>query len=462
MRSSADDIETTVGQDPDDLDRSVMLPPEILDSGCYVTDEEPQRRTALLQDWCVQWAEAGLGFCYIHPHGPAPRDLLGCLPEHRLEDVVWIDFDRRRLPNQFDVPESRRVGIDPFEGPEDAVDTDALLTDPIVARTTDFAAICHEHHSKCDWNVTRLITTVLPWLYDEAGPDHTELSAALNRAGLDGTIEPLLDLHPSRTDPTARAHLEQARTIDPKSFTATDLSLGWPRDPFPSNPLLKETTYPLHRALTERRILLVSGALPSPEVPRWQGDIHRLGTLFLVANVVQRLWEAAQTHTTAAPFPLVLDGLADLVPNPGVRLREVLTHGSTTPLGLVAGGPPVGDLPEPVELSIRDTVDTRIVGAGTGTDDIPRSLWDGDNTPIERYLDNEESNSVTEGSLWWIRTGRAGRLAGDPNETVQSRAAVPRGPPTTRRDPDGVADAISRSVDHYGAEPSWLPEGWTD
>lgn len=455
MHSLADDVETIVGQDPDDLERPVTIDHAALNGGIYVTGDDPHQQTTLLQDWCVQWAEAGLGFCYVHPRGPDPRELLARLPEHRLEDVVWIDFRRSALTDHLDVPDSERVAVAPFEGPEESVDHSALLTDPVTARTTDFVAACSVHH-QFDWNVARILTTVLPWLYEESGPEYNELSPALRLAGLDETTEPVLELAPMNDDPTARAHLDQAVAMDPGAFTIASQCLGWPRDPFPSNPLVGGTTYPLHRALTDQRIVLVTGALPSADVPPSQSDADRLGTHLLVATVVQRLWEAAQTHTLAEPFPLLLDGVVDLVPEPGVRFRELLEHGADTPLGVVASGPASAELSETTQRIVSEHADTRLVRVTGAAPEGGRSLRGGENAVAERYLEREETSAIAEGPLWWVQTGMGGTVASDPQSKVQSRPAVPRDPPTAKRDPDAVAEAIRRSVERHGTDPAWL------
>lgn len=455
-RSLATDAETTVGQDPDDFETPVTLDAAALAGGGYVTADDQQRRTALLQDWCVQWAEQGLGFCYVHPRGPEPQELLARLPDERLDDVVWIDFGRDSLPDRFDVPAQKRVCIDALEGVEDGIEPSTLHTDPITARTTDYVAACSDHRM-FDWNVARILTTVLPWVLGESGPGVHEVRPAIGQAGTAGTIDRLLELQPDGPDPTARAQLTQALDVDRKSFTTASQCLGWPRDPFPSNPLVGETTYPPGRALTEGRILLVTGALPTTDAEEPQYDAHRLGTPVLIANVVQRLWEAAQCHRTGEPFPLVLDGLVDLVPEPGVRLREILEQGTDTPLDLVASGPSREALPKGLGRTVSEHVDTQIVRVAGGTSEDDRSAVTGDTTIAERYLEREASGVVGEGPLWWVRTGTAGTITSNPRAKVRSRPAVPRDPPTARRDPEGVARAIGRSVDRYGAEPAWLP-----
>jgi hypothetical protein len=455
MYSLAEDMGTTVGQDLYDLDATVTLSEEVFDRGIYVSSGDPQERTTLLQDWCVQWAEAGRGFCYVHPGGPAPRELLARLPDNRLEDVVWLDFGRSQLAYQLDISDTKRVGIDPFEGPEETIDTDTLVTDPTAARVADFVAVCSEY-DPFDWNVARILTTVLPWLFEEPIPNHLELTRALYEAGSDETIEPVLDVTPELGDRTARTQLHHALSIDPEAFTIAKRCLGWPRDPFTRNPF-KETTYALHDALAEERIVLVTGGLPAHDASS-SGPIDRLGTRLLATNVLQRLWEAAQTHTAATTFPLLLDGITDLVPEPGVRVREILEHGEGTPLQVVASGPLTEELPDSVEHTIDEFVDTGVVSAGDGEPHLPLCLWDEDDATIDWLLEHRQTDHIEDGLLWWIRTRTAGEATDEQPPVTRIDAAISRDSSTAKREPDAVANAIASSIDRYGADPAWLRE----
>lgn len=57
-------------------------------------------KTTFLKNLMVQWAYSGYGFCFIDPKGDGVRDLMEELPDHRLDDVIWIDpapEDRNRV-----------------------------------------------------------------------------------------------------------------------------------------------------------------------------------------------------------------------------------------------------------------------------------------------------------------------------------------------------------------------------
>ncbi len=57
----------------------------------WITGTTGYGKTTALLNMMVQWAYAGHGFVYFDPKGRDSRELLRKLPEHRLEDVVWIE-----------------------------------------------------------------------------------------------------------------------------------------------------------------------------------------------------------------------------------------------------------------------------------------------------------------------------------------------------------------------------------
>lgn len=48
-------------------------------------------KSTVLVNIMVQWAYMGHGFCYIDPKGQDIKELVACLPESRLDDVVWVE-----------------------------------------------------------------------------------------------------------------------------------------------------------------------------------------------------------------------------------------------------------------------------------------------------------------------------------------------------------------------------------
>jgi hypothetical protein len=48
-------------------------------------------KSTVLVNIMVQWAYMGHGFCYIDPKGQDIKELIACLPESRLDDIVWVE-----------------------------------------------------------------------------------------------------------------------------------------------------------------------------------------------------------------------------------------------------------------------------------------------------------------------------------------------------------------------------------
>jgi hypothetical protein len=48
-------------------------------------------KSTLLLNMMVQWAYGGFGFCFIDPKGEDAYKLMQMLPEHRLDDIYWIE-----------------------------------------------------------------------------------------------------------------------------------------------------------------------------------------------------------------------------------------------------------------------------------------------------------------------------------------------------------------------------------
>ncbi len=446
--------ELTLGRDPDALGETVPLPPGALDDGCYVAGNR-DRRTAIVQRWCVELAAAGHGFCYIHPSDPMPRDLLARLPQERLEDVVWIDAGRWQVASKLDVPAVERVAVNPFEAPPDR---DAFTTDPVATRVNAYmdAATVWD---RFDAAVAPILSAILPALFEGEEP-YYEYPAALREADFRDSFEPLKEL--DALDSLTPFELAQTREGQPVRLAASLIS--GPLDPGPSNPLLGDSTYDPARALTENEIILITGDIdPFKETdPTMDGTI---ATHLLVAAVCCRLWEGAQTTATERTFPVVVDGVDTLVPGDGDLFRKLLAD--PVSLAPVYAGPPARTLAEPVHISVEEHIETRVGvtdGAGSGPEsrdrdqDLKAALSNGSLDAAEHYFDQEEAGTVGEGPLCWLRTNAAGRLVGPEGVQQSMRPALAPDPPDTRRGQEAVAAAITRSIDRYGGELQTVSE----
>jgi hypothetical protein len=448
-------LSVMVGTHPDESEPEVSLSEDALSSGCYLGGDHPERQTALLHDWCVQWAERGHGFCYVHPRGPAPRELLARLPEHRLEDAVWIDFRRRRLPDSLAVPPARRVGVDPFAGPASGIDAGELRTDPVAGRCADWVAACKAGRDDVDWNAARALATLLPVAFRPDGPTGRELQDVLWEArGQSAHLDAVTEYLP----PSGRTQLEHAVDVDADLLSTLVACLTEPCDPFPSNPLIGDATYPIEDAISNADIILVTGTLPTPD-PYTTASIDSIGTYLLLQSVVRRLWEGAQQWNgdSTAQLPLVLDRVADCSPPADSLLPEVIGSAAHTPLVPILSGPQTEELPRRLKQPVTETIDARVQftdPSAPGATSLPM----GDLDAVEQAIDREQAHPVDSGPVCWVSTGNAGRLSGTPRADATTRPARPGDPPRTRHDADVLGAAITESVTRHGAIPDWLTE----
>lgn len=450
----ASDLTVTVGPAPDNTEGDVQIDHAALDAGCYVVGDEPQYRTTLLHDWCVQWAERGYGFCYVHPRGPEPRELLARLPDDRLDDVVWIDYGRTQLADSLDVPPVRRVGVDPFAGPAGDIDTGALVTDPVIGRCANWLAAASESTEYFDWNVARVLETLLPLQIGDDGPDYRDVTTPFLRISLGEDPSLLFEFVDG---PAAERQLTQAYAYDDTVFRKVSQCLGDPRDPFASNPLLGTSTYAIEEAITNDDIVLVTGALPDPG-PGPVDTRKLIGTHVLVQTLVRRLWERAQSAPTdTTSTPLLLDGITALSPKQDILIPELLEHAPATPLVPILSGPETSDLPDRLTLPIAEHVDTQVKYSDPTAPGQP-SLPSGDIEAMERAIEREQESPIAAGARYRISTGNAGYLTGSPQTATPTRTARPGDPPATRHGPETVAQAITESVTRHGAIADWLTD----
>lgn len=449
-----EDGSVRVGTAPEGQNDPVILSAVDLWPGCYVGAAEPQQGTRVLQDWCVQWAENGFGFCYIHPRGPEPRELLARLPAERFDDVVWIDFKRSNRSTELDIPERQRVAVDPLAGPDPGIRPKFLETDPIAGRVADWIAATTEGDHDTDWNVKRLASVLMPQLYGDDGPTRLDIENAASTASVKGTAEPLLQY---AQGPVARTQIKHAAECDSDVFTQLFQLLGWPHDLFPSNPHLGEQTYEFASARSNRHIILVTGDADRPG----NYSVFRAGSHLLMQTVLRRLWEEAQSTTDNYPiFPLVLDGAVELSAGEGTLVKEICRKCNSTPVTPILRGPHTDDIPRDMHEFISPNIESRVICKGWETGGVKAAFETGNIDAVERTLEAQLGTGVEEGNYYWVTTGNEGMLTADPREKIDSQIALPNDPPPTRHGIEKVSEVITESVNRHGGDhgiPTELP-----
>jgi hypothetical protein len=97
----------------DGLER-VALPEGLRVRHVYMIGQTQTGKTTLIQNLVRQDIEQGRGCAFIDPHGDAVPELLGYVPESRIEDVVYLDFTSWNPVvafNPLDAPKGLRQGL---------------------------------------------------------------------------------------------------------------------------------------------------------------------------------------------------------------------------------------------------------------------------------------------------------------------------------------------------------------
>ncbi|WP_178917843.1 hypothetical protein [Natronomonas gomsonensis] len=322
-----------------------------------------------------------------------------------------------------------------------------------------------------NWLSGAILQTILPKLLSST-ERYLDATMALRRADRENSPRPLERWLAENDDVATQSRYQSPFNLacnrDPTVFPEASLLLGLPMDPYPENPLNEETTYDPARAVENDNIVLVTGSISATE-DRLDDDSRRLGSRLLIAAICARLWEGAQTASAGrAAFPLVVEGIDEIVTGDGDLYRKLVTKTDTCPLAPVFSGPACRELPEHLRIGIDESVDTRLVVVSsrdyaTVSDDESGSISDALLTTsldaFADYLKRAEEASVAEGALCWLRTDDAGVLVGMDDLDTSMTPVVPVSMPETRQSHTGAAETITASVNRHGEEKTFsLPE----
>jgi CxxC-x17-CxxC domain-containing protein len=72
----------------------------------YIIGKTGMGKTNLLENMAVQDIRNGHGVCYIDPHGDTAEKLLKSIPDHRINDVIYLNPADQNFPIAFNVMES--------------------------------------------------------------------------------------------------------------------------------------------------------------------------------------------------------------------------------------------------------------------------------------------------------------------------------------------------------------------
>ncbi len=76
------------------LERQIFITPEDRLRHFYIIGQTGTGKTTLMKNMLVQDIRAGHGVCMIDPHGTDIEDILGAIPDERIDDVIYFDPSR--------------------------------------------------------------------------------------------------------------------------------------------------------------------------------------------------------------------------------------------------------------------------------------------------------------------------------------------------------------------------------
>lgn len=407
--------------------------------GLYLASPDRETRTELLHQQLIQVAAQGRGFCYLHYSTDAPRDLLAKLPDHRLDDVIWLDLNRKaRHRAELDCHPNQRITVDPL-ATSDVPDTpDDPLTPPALARVTDILDIVQASR-RADWATLALCETALT-IAVERGASLHDVELWLGTA--DGLTDDLnrLQRTAARVDDRlvtamTTAYHRDSRAIERANKLMAAFTVG------PNDKVFRDTTdISVADAVQDDALLIVAGSGASNEYgPHVTLPDRTWGTQLLAAATIRRLWEALQATraSRSEPYPIAVDGVDRLFARDATIRRELLTHHERTPATPWLTGPAPSTCPLQLQQLLESTIGAWALVSEEPTEDI-RTLLEELNHRNQSRSSGGTSISF-EACPGWMTFGDTDPMAFEPYP------AYPH-----QRDHEAVTEAITRSCTDHG------------
>lgn len=252
-------------------------------------------KTTFLKNLMVQWSYGGYGFCFIDPKGDGVIDILREIPEHRLEDIIWIDPAAPASADRIVGLNFLQTGVDRDDGAFDK-EVEAVVDDlgSIIKNENYWGArmdgvfntICRGMvRSEKSYTLVDMYYVLLDEEYrqyfvedvdDDAVRKYSRIIAEeMGQEDLDPLLRRIKKLVESRVTREVIAH--------------------------------KDSSINIKQAVEEGKIILVKNDLPD-------GDARRM----ISTGVMRRIWAAAQARiampeSERTPYYMVIDEFDDVV-----------------------------------------------------------------------------------------------------------------------------------------------------
>lgn len=385
-------------------------------------------KSTLLKNMLLQWAYADYGFCFIDPTGDDVLDLLQTLPEHRMDDVVWVepgDRDRDKIIGFNYLETYHDKDEKGFEKEVEEIVSDfvSLLESSMSSwgATMDTAArIATQQLVKSENNYTVLDMYKLfadeeerEYLY-EKNHDEQQMSLSLERLKNFETedLEPLM------------------KRIDKWTSTKVNREIVAHR----------ESSINIPEAVENGKIILVrTSSIPND-------DIKAL----VSASIIRRIWTTMQARENVPkderdPFFLALDEF-DIIEQAEMDFGKMLSKGRKYKLGVCIANQFMGQLSDQAQKDIRSNCNNLFTfGIGTNRKEAKKL-----STPF-----NVREKQIFDLDYFEL----IGRFQVGETRTEAIKVKTPPPYPPRRKEEKGE-EIIDKSLQKYGVEP--LGDDWSD
>ncbi|RBI58311.1 type IV secretion system protein VirD4 [halophilic archaeon] len=410
-------------EDPQEGFREAGIPFDSLFRHLWIAGVTGAGKTTELLNWMVQLAFAGQGFVYFDPKGKDSRELLRMLPEHRLDDVVWVEPGTER---------DREVGLNLLDVPE--TDSAPELETAIENRLENLKAALAakgELHATMESVTESLGRAMMHANADPDAPDYGVIDfyfVLLDQGRRESFAEEC-------DDPYISEFLAQIADMDDEELRPLMKRVkAWVENGVVRRIIARrESTVEWRDVIDEDRIVIV-------RTPVENTDIKRLTTLAVMRGV----WSAVQNRsyeTTGQPEPyFVFADEFDDIASAELDLKSMLARARSMRLSVTAAVQYPSQLDSEVLKPMKNNADNLVTFTANDADDA-RILMD-------RFRDYGPEDLIeTHDYRVWTELPLGG---GEYSRPVKLSTFAPYPP---LRPESAVDDIIEASLDRFGEEP---------
>ena len=311
-------------------------------------------KTQLMVHAMLQDAEKGRGFCFINPKGGAIDQLLAKLPDRRLDDVIYINPEKDRVP-AINVLEPHITAAMPENQRDRQVD---IITSELIAL---FRRLSESWGDRFGMNLETLLRAHI-----RRNITHDEQNTLMDVFECVIDDDALIDLMDRTHHPVIRKQLENMELLSEKEMEPLERRI---------NKLVQSDT--VRRFITQpQNTVNVREALDQDKIILVDVQQGTLGTdiaSLIGSIVITQLWSAVQSRITTSesertPYYLFLDETR-LFSSEGSNLEDMLSQGREYKFGVWLAAQYLNQLDRELRRALKNNCRTKIFFNPAGSED---------------------------------------------------------------------------------------------